>query len=151
MVVAAQAALDDAMLQLSYTSIAAPVKGTVGSKTVEAGQRLQPGQPLLAVVEPDIWVVANYKETQLDRMREGQAMEVKLDSFPGKVFQGRLQSLSPASGAQFSLLPPDNATGNFVKIVQRVPVKILLDANSVRGYEQRIAPGLSAVVTVRIR
>ena len=148
---AAQAALDDAKLQLSYTSVVSPVNGTVGSKTVEAGQRLQPGQPLLAVVEPDIWVVANYKETQLDHMREGQAVEIKLDSFPDKVFHGHLQSISPASGAQFSLLPPDNATGNFVKIVQRVPVKIIFDADSIRGYEKRIAPGLSAVVTVRVR
>ena len=151
MVAAAQAALDDAKLQLSYTSIAAPVNGTVGSKTVEAGQRLQPGQPLLAVVEPEIWVVANYKETQLNHMRGGQAVEIKLDSLPDKVFRGRLQSVSPASGAQFSLLPPDNATGNFVKIVQRVPVKIVFDPDSIRGYEKRIAPGLSAVVTVRVR
>ena len=150
-VASAQAALEDAKLQLSYTIIRSPVNGTIGSKTVEAGQRLQPGQPLLAVVEPDIWVVANFKETQLNRMREGQSVEVQLDSFPSKTFQGHLQSVAPASGAEFSLLPPDNATGNFVKIVQRVPVKIVLDPDSVRGYERRIVPGLSAVVTVRVR
>ncbi len=146
---AAQAAYDDARLQLSYTVIHALAGGRIGNKTVEVGQRVQPGQPLLAVVEPEIWIVANFKETQLAHMKDGQPAEVKIDRFPEKRFIGRVQSFSPATGANFSLLPPENATGNFVKVVQRVPVKIVLDPDSVRGYEVRLVPGLSAVVTVR--
>lgn len=145
---AAQAAYDDAKLQLSYTVIHAPAAGRIGNKTVEVGQRLQPGQPLLAVVEPEVWVIANFKETQLAHMKDGQSAEVQIDRFPEKRFIGRVQSFSPATGANFSLLPSENATGNFVKVVQRVPVKIVLDPDSIRGYEARLAPGLSAVVTV---
>ncbi len=146
----AESALEDARLQLSYTEIRSPVAGRVGRKGVEAGQRLQPGQPLLAVVEDDLWVVANYKETQLTRMKPGQAVEVTVDSFPGHTFRGHVDSMSPGTGAQFSLLPPDNATGNFTKIVQRVPVKILLDRRSVRGFEDRIVPGMSVVAVVAV-
>jgi len=141
-------ALRNARLQLSYTTITAPTDGKIGRKTVEVGQQVQAGTPLMALVDNEYWVTANFKETQLERMRPGQRVEVKLDSFPHKTFMGRVDSISPASGAQFALLPPDNATGNFTKVVQRIPVKVVLDADSVRGYESLITPGMSAVVTV---
>lgn len=144
----AQAALEDAELQLSYTMIKAPVCGRIGKKSVEAGQRVQIGQPLLAIVEDQPWVVANFKETQLAKMRAGQRVEVEIDTFPKHKFYGHVDSLAPGSGNEFALLPPDNATGNFTKIVQRIPVKIVLDQASTRGYENLIAPGMSAVVTV---
>lgn len=147
----AEASLKDAQLQLSYTNITAPNSGRVGRKSVEEGQRVQPGQPLMAIVDNQYWVVANFKETQLEQMQPGEPVEVKLDSFPHHNFTGRVDSISPASGAQFALLPPDNATGNFTKIVQRVPVKIVLDAQSIKGYESRIVPGMSAEVTVKVK
>ena len=125
----AQVNLKDAELQLSYTTITAPTDGRIGRKSVEKGNRLSPGQALMAVVEPNIWVVANYKETQLSKMIPGQQVEMTVDAFPGRTFQGRVDSFSPASGAQFALLPPDNATGNFTKIVQRVPSKSGLTTN----------------------
>jgi len=145
-----QVALQNAQLQLSYTNLTAPVSGRVGRKTVQVGQQVQPGNPLMAIVGNEYWVTANFKETQLERMRPGQQAEIKLDSFPSKRFTGRVESLSPASGAQFALLPPDNATGNFTKVVQRIPVKVVFDANSIRGYESFITPGMSAEVTVDI-
>ena len=135
-------------LLLSYTRITAPSAGTVGHKSVETGQRVQVGQPLLAVVDDKVWIMANFKETQLAKLRVGQPAEITIDSLPGKKFTGRVESFSPASGAEFALLPPDNATGNFTKIVQRVPVKIVFDAASIRGFEGRIVPGISAVVSV---
>ena len=144
----AEASLKDAQLQLSYTNIAAPATGRVGRKTVEVGQRIQPGSPLMAIVANDYWLTANFKETQLKNVQPGQVVEVKLDSFPGRTFVGRVDSISPASGAQFALLPPDNATGNFTKVVQRIPVKITLDPKSIKGYESRITPGMSATVSV---
>jgi membrane fusion protein, multidrug efflux system len=147
----AEAALEDAELQLTYTEVRSPVAGRVGKKGVEAGQRLQPGQPLLAIVEDDLWVVANYKETQLTRMKPGQQVEVTIDSFPERTFRGHVDSMSPGTGAQFALLPPDNATGNFTKIVQRVPVKILLDRESTRGYERFIVPGMSVTAVTAVR
>lgn len=147
----AQASLKDAQLQLSYTNITAPSSGRVGRKTVEEGQRVQPGQPIMAIVDNQYWVVANFKETQLEKMQPGEPVEVKLDSFPHHTFTGRVDSISPASGAQFALLPPDNATGNFTKIVQRVPVKIVLDSQSIKGYESRIVPGMSAEVSVEVK
>jgi membrane fusion protein, multidrug efflux system len=143
-----QAALKDAQLQLSYVNITAPSTGRIGRKNVEVGNRIQVGSPLMAVVDNDYWVVANFKETQLNKMKPKQVVEVKLDAFPSHLFKGYIDSVSPASGAQFSLLPPDNATGNFTKIVQRIPVKIRLDPNSLKGYETRLAPGMSAEVTV---
>jgi membrane fusion protein (multidrug efflux system) len=115
---------------------------------VEAGQRVQVGQPLLAIVEDHPWVVANFKETQLKKMRAGQPVEVEIDTFQNHKFYGHVDSLAPGSGNEFALLPPDNATGNFTKIVQRIPVKIVLDQDSTRGYENLIAPGMSSVVTV---
>ena len=144
----ATAALEDANLQLSYTIIRAPVAGRVGRKSVEAGQRVQVGQPLMAIVEDQAWVVANFKETQLEKMRTGQRAEVEIDTFPKHKFYGHVDSLAPGSGNEFALLPPDNATGNFTKIVQRVPVKIVLDQDSVRGYENLLSPGMSSVVIV---
>ncbi|HEX4664776.1 MAG TPA: HlyD family secretion protein [Terriglobales bacterium] len=147
----AAAALEDAKLQLSYTIIKASVSGRIGRKTVEAGQRVQIGQPLMAVVEDQPWVVANFKETQLNKMRAGQSVEVEIDTFPKHKFHGHVDSLAPGSGNEFALLPPDNATGNFTKIVQRIPVKIVFDSDSVRGYENLLSPGMSSVVTVTTR
>jgi membrane fusion protein, multidrug efflux system len=147
----AEANLKAAQLQLSYTRITAPTAGRVGRKNAEVGQRVQTGSQLMAIVDPQVWVTANFKETQLERIQPNEAVEVTLDAFPHHAFQGRVQSVSPASGAQFSLLPPDNATGNFTKIVQRVPVKIILTPNSVKGYESRISPGMSAEVSVTVQ
>jgi membrane fusion protein (multidrug efflux system) len=144
----ATAELENAKLQLSYTMIKAPVSGRIGRKSVEAGQRVQIGQPLMAIVEDQPWVVANFKETQLEKMRTGQRVEVEIDTFPKHKFYGHVNSLAPGSGNEFALLPPDNATGNFTKIVQRIPVKIVLDQDSVRGYENLLSPGMSSVVTV---
>lgn len=105
----------------------------------------------MAIVDNGYWVVANFKETQLNKMRPGEPVEIKLDAFPNHPFRGRVDSISPASGAQFALLPPDNATGNFTKIVQRIPVKVTLDQNSIQGYESRITPGMSAEVDVEVK
>ncbi|XGV94763.1 MAG: HlyD family secretion protein [Leptolyngbya sp. BL-A-14] len=146
----AQAQVKNAQLQLSYTHITAPTAGRIGNKTVEVGQRLQSGQTLMAVVQDQPWIVANFKETQLGRMKPGQAVEIKIDSFPNHPFKGKVDSLSPASGAKFALLPPDNATGNFTKIVQRLPVKVVFDPQSIKGYEAQIAPGMSVIVSVEI-
>jgi membrane fusion protein (multidrug efflux system) len=139
-----------AELQIVYSTIHAPATGYVGRKNVEVGDRVSAGQTLLVVVEPDVWVVANFKETQLARMRVGQPVRISIDSIPDKVFDGTVQSFSPATGNEFALLPADNSTGNFTKIVQRVPVKIVFDPNSIRGYEKRIRAGESAVVKVSI-
>jgi membrane fusion protein, multidrug efflux system len=147
----AQANLANVRLQLSYTKIMAPSNGRIGRRSVEVGQRVQPGQALLSVVEDQIWVTANFKETQLENMRPKQEVEIKLDSFPGHPFKGMVDSIAPASGAQFALLPPDNATGNFTKIVQRIPVKVVFDKQSLKGYENLVAPGMSAVVSVKVK
>jgi membrane fusion protein (multidrug efflux system) len=147
----AEVSLKEAQLQLSYTKVTAPTTGIIGRKSVEVGQRVQPGTLTMAIVDPNVWVTANFKETQLERMHPGEPVEVKLDSFPHHAFTGKLESVSPASGAQFTLLPPDNATGNFTKIVQRIPVKILLDAQSLKGYKSRVSPGMSAEVSVAVR
>jgi membrane fusion protein (multidrug efflux system) len=147
----ASANLKDAELQLTYTDITAPANGRIGRKNVETGNRVQPGQALLAIVQPEIWVVANFKETQLTHLRPGQTVKLNVDTFPGCVFAGRVESVSPASGAQFALLPPDNATGNFTKIVQRVPVKIVFDDEALREFAGRIVPGMSATVKVNVR
>jgi membrane fusion protein, multidrug efflux system len=147
----AQAAVDNAKLQLSYTTLYAPTDGRIAKKSVEAGQRAQPGQQLMAVVEPDVWVVANYKETQLARIRPGQDVEIPIDAVKDKKFKGTVDSFQPGTGAVFALLPSDNATGNFTKIVQRVPVKILFDPDSIKGYENRVVPGLSAVPAIKVK
>ncbi len=146
-----EAALKNAQQQLAYTDITAPVDGIVGNKNVEIGNRVQPGQPVMALVGNEIWVYANFKETQLENMRPGEPVEIKLDAFPHHPFEGHIESVSPASGAQFALLPPDNATGNFTKVVQRVPVKVVFDPQSIKGYESRIDPGMSADVSVKVK
>ena len=146
----AEVQLKNATLQLSYTVIKAPASGQVGNKTVQVGQRVQPGQTLMSLVQHQPWIVANFKETQLAKMQPGQLVEIKLDAVPGHRFVGRIDSLAPASGAKFALLPPDNATGNFTKIVQRVPIKVVFDADSIRGYESKVTSGMSAAVTVEV-
>ena len=139
-----------AELQVQYATIVAPSDGYVGRKNVEVGNRVASGQTLLVVVEPDLWVVGNFKETQLAKMRVGQPVRITIDSIPGKVFAGKIDSFAPATGNEFALLPADNATGNFTKIVQRVPVKIVFDPSSTKGYEDRIRAGESAVVKVSL-
>ena len=135
-----------AELNLSYTTIAAPVAGTVGARSLRIGQYVQAGTPLMAVVPLDaVYVVANYKETQLTDVRSGQPVEIEIDSFPGMKIKGHVDSLSPASGLEFALLPPDNATGNFTKIVQRIPVKIAIDGDSLAGL---LRPGMSVEPTI---
>ncbi len=144
----AEAALKQAKLDLSYTTIVAPVNGRIGRKSVEIGQHIEAGQLMLAIVQSDIWVTANFKETQVGKMVPGQKAEIKIDSFPGQLFTGLVDSISPASGAKFSMLPPDNATGNFTKVVQRMSVKIHFDPASIAAIKNKIAPGMSCVVTV---
>jgi len=142
--------LAQAELNLQYTTVKAAVAGLVSRKSVEPGQIIQAGQPLMALVAlHEIWVVANFKETQLQNMRAGQRATVKIDAIGGKEFTGRVDSIAGATGARFSLLPPENATGNFVKVVQRVPVKIVLDPN--QDPEGLLRPGLSAEPTVYTR
>lgn len=146
----AKSEVKNAATQLSYTSVAAPITGRVGHRTVEVGQQIERGQALMSIVSDEKWVVANFKETQLARMRPGQEVEIKIDAYPNAHVTGRVESVSPASGAQFALLPPDNATGNFTKVVQRVPVKIVFNKESLRGYEELLAPGMSVVPSVRV-
>lgn len=145
------AAVRDAERKLSYTTITAPASGRVGNKSVEPGNYVLPGQILFAIAGTDVWVIANFKETQLARMSPGQEVEITIDALPKQALHGKIDSISPASGAQFALLPPDNATGNFNKVVQRVPVKISFDDESLRLVSDKIRLGLSAVVNVRVR
>jgi membrane fusion protein (multidrug efflux system) len=145
----ARAVEQQAALNLSYTKISAPVEGTVGARTLRVGQFVQAGTQLMAVVPLDaVYVIANFKETQLTHVRNGQPVDVRIDSFHGTKLKGHVDSLSPASGLEFALLPPDNATGNFTKIVQRVPVKIVLDDHSLTGL---LRPGMSAEPTVNTK
>jgi membrane fusion protein (multidrug efflux system) len=138
-----------AALNLSYTQITAPVDGTVGARSLRVGQYVQAGTQLMAVVPLDaVYVVANFKETQLTHVRNGQPVEIEIDSFHGTKLRGHVDSLSPASGLEFALLPPDNATGNFTKIVQRVPVKIVLDDHTLTGL---LRPGMSAEPTINTK
>jgi len=145
----ARADVDSAELALSYTKVYAPVPGRVTRKAVEVGALVQPGQALMALVPRDFWVVANFKETQLSRMRSGQPVEIDVDAFPGVKFHGHVDSIQSGAGARFSLLPPENATGNFVKVVQRVPVKIVFDGADFASYP--LGPGMSVVPTVMLR
>ncbi|WP_395753051.1 HlyD family secretion protein [Prosthecobacter sp.] len=147
----AQAVVDDAELQLSYTVLRAPDAGRVGKRTLQTGQHVQPGQALLAIVSRDNWVVANFKENQLSHMRAGQPVEIEIDAIHGQRFQGHVDSFSPGTGAKFTLLPPDNATGNYTKIVQRLPVKIRLDASEAQAFASQLSPGLSVIATVRVK
>ena len=143
----AQAALAQAELNLQYTTVKAPQRGVVSRKSVEIGQVIQPGQPLMALIPlENVWVTANFKETQLTDMRPGQRATIKVDAYGGREFKGHVDSIAPATGARFSLLPPENATGNYVKVVQRVPVKIVLEAG--QDAEHLLRPGMSVVPTV---
>ncbi len=141
-----------AKLQVAYCTITAPADGYIGRKNVEVGNRVTAGQTLMDVVEPNVWVVANFKETQLAYMRAGQPVQITVDSIPGRTFLGRVDSFSPATGNEFALLPADNSTGNFTKIVQRVPVKITFDPNSIKDANDRmrIRAGESVVVKVAL-
>ena len=144
---AARAQLKIAQQNLEYTKIYSPSDGYVTSKAVEEGNQVQPGQPLLAVLAlDDIWVIANYKETQLKNVKSGQRVQIKVDTYSGKVFTGRVDSIMAGTGAAFSLFPPENALGNYVKVVQRVPVKIVFDKTTDNSQALRI--GMSCVPTI---
>ena len=144
-----RAALAQAELNLQYTTVKAPVRGIVSKKGINAGQVVQAGQPLLAIVQiDDVWVTANFKETQLKDMRPGQHAVIEVDAY-GREYQGKVDSIAGATGARFSLLPPENATGNFVKVVQRVPVKIVLDPG--QDKEHLLRPGMSVTPTVYLK
>jgi membrane fusion protein (multidrug efflux system) len=145
----ALANLDDANNQLSYCTIVAPTDGYIGNRTVDVGNRVTVGGALMAVVQ-DVWVVANYKETQLGKMRKNQHVKITVDAIPDRTFEGHIDSFSPGSGSTFALLPPDNATGNFTKIVQRIPVKILFEPESIRDFRSRLFPGLSVETAVEL-
>jgi membrane fusion protein (multidrug efflux system) len=142
-----RAALSLAHTNLGYTRIVAPENGIVSERKVRAGQLVSPGTQVLTLVQSDVWVQANYKETQVRHMHAGDGAEIKVDAFPGVVFHGKVDQVAPASGSQFALLPPDNATGNFTKIVQRVPVKIVLQPGQTEL--DRLRPGLSVIATIR--
>jgi membrane fusion protein (multidrug efflux system) len=146
-----QAQLKDAQQQLGYNRIVSPVSGRVGKRSVEVGARVQPGQQLAAIVQDDVWVVANFKETQLPGIVPGQQVNIHVDALPKHELVGRVDSFSPASGNQFALLPADNATGNFTKIVQRVPVKITFAPDDLKQYAGRLVPGMSTVVEIDLR
>jgi membrane fusion protein (multidrug efflux system) len=142
------AQLEQAKLNLEYTRITAPVDGRITRKDVEPGDYIQTGQTLFSIVPHNIWVIANFKETQLTHMLPGQPATIRIDAFPGKVFKGHVDSMQSGTGSRFSLLPPENATGNYVKVVQRVPVKILFD--EAPEVQAAFAPGLSVVPEVNI-
>jgi membrane fusion protein (multidrug efflux system) len=144
-----RAALAQAELNLQYTTVKAPVRGVVSKKGINPGQVVQAGQPLLAIVQiDDVWITANFKETQLKEMHQGQRAKISVDAY-GREFTGKVDSIAGATGARFSLLPPENATGNFVKVVQRVPVKIVLDPG--QDPEHRLRPGMSVTPTVYLK
>jgi len=145
---AKEAGLTAAKVNLGYTTIEAPGDGTVGERQVRPGQLVSPGTQVIPFVDKIKWVVANYRETQLTNMKVGDPVEVRIDAYPGKIFRGKVIEIAPASGSQFALLPPDNATGNYTKVVQRIPVKIAFDDESVATSLQ---PGLSVIATVRTR
>lgn len=145
-----QAQLDNAKLRLSYTTITAPESGKIGKSTVQKGQYIQPGQPLFTIVNSeDFWIVANFKETQIENMHEGQAVEIELDAYSDRKITGKIESLSEATGAKFSLLPPDNASGNFIKITQRIPVRISID--NLKDVRDILKAGLSAEIEVKVK
>ncbi len=146
----AKARMDKAALDLSYTKIYAPQSGTVSSRRVEKGMYVNVGAPLFTIVPHNVWVVANFKENQLEHMKPGQPVNIKIDTYPGKVFKGKVDSIQRASGAKSSLFPPENAVGSFVKIVQRIPVKIVFD-EKIDPNEYNIIPGMSVIPKVRVR
>src|SRR6266850_5153803 len=145
---AARAEVAREELDLKFTRVVAPEAGRVTQKTAEEGMFVQIGQPLMALVTHDLWVVANFKETQIGKMRAGQPVEIRVDAFPGRVFRGHIHSIQRGTGSRFSLLPPENASGNFVKVVQRVPVKIVFDDPPDPSVS--LGPGMSVVPTVRV-
>jgi len=145
---AREAALTVAQVNLGYTTIEAPADGTVGERQVRPGQLVSPGTQVISFVSQVKWVQANYRETQLTNVKVGDPAEIRIDAYPGEVIHGKVIEIAPASGSQFALLPPDNATGNFTKVVQRVPVKIALDDTS---WAAKLRPGLSVIATVRTR
>ncbi len=145
----AKAKLQQAELNLSYTKIVAPMDARVTARTVQPGNYVQPGQALLALVPKNVWVTANFKETQLTHMQPGQPVALRVDAYPAQKFKGRVDSLQAGTGARFSLLPPENAVGNYVKVVQRVPVKIIFDELLPTNVD--IAPGMSVVPEVRVK
>ena len=145
-----RAALAQAELNLEYATVKAPLAGIVSKKAVEVGQVIQAGQPLMTIIPLEqVWITANFKETQLAGMRVGQRVTVEVDAYGGREFTGRIESIAAATGSRFSLLPPENATGNFVKVVQRVPVKIVLD--QAQDPEHLLRPGMSVIPTVYTR
>jgi membrane fusion protein (multidrug efflux system) len=145
----AQAALAAARLRLGYTKIVAPFDGVVGERQVQPGDYVNIGSSLINIVPlPNVYVIANYQETQLTRVKPGQAVEITIDTFPDQTLRGQVERVSPASGSQFALLPPDNATGNFTKVVQRIPVRIALDKG--QPLLERLLPGMSAVTRIRV-
>ena len=144
-----KADVDYARLQLTYTVITAPASGIISKRNIQLGQLVQAGSPLFSVVHEDIYVTANFKETQLSDIKDGQKVDIRVDAFDKQVIPGTVESFSGATGAKFSLLPPDNATGNFVKVVQRVPVRIHIDADS--STLLRLRPGMSVDVTVHTK
>jgi membrane fusion protein (multidrug efflux system) len=145
----AKANLEDANDQLGYCTIVAPTDGYIGNRTVNIGDRVSVGGALMTVVQ-DVWVVANFKETQIGKMKKNQSVKIVVDAIPSHTFTGHVDSFSPGTGATFALLPPDNATGNFTKIVQRVPVKIYFDSDSLKDYRSRLVPGLSVEAYVSL-
>jgi membrane fusion protein (multidrug efflux system) len=146
-VMQARAVVKQAELNLEYATVKAPIKGTVSKKSVEVGQLIQPGQALMAVIPLDrVWITANFKETQVEHIRPGQRVTIRADAYGGKTFNGKVESLAAATGARFSLLPPDNSTGNYVKVVQRIPIRISLDVG--QDPEHLLRPGMSVVPTV---
>jgi len=148
----AKAILDAAQLNLNYTVVTASIDGQVSKIAIQPGQYIQPGQSLFYVINnQEVWVIANFKETQLSKMVEGQKVTIKVDAFPDTEFEGLIASFSPATGARFSILPPDNATGNFVKTIQRLPVKISLNANNDVSKMKLLRPGMNVDVDVHIK
>jgi membrane fusion protein, multidrug efflux system len=145
---AKEAALTAAQVNLGYTKIEAPGDGTVGERQVRPGQLVSPGTQVISFVSKIKWVQANYRETQLTNVKAGDPAEIRIDEYPGKVFHGKVLEIAPASGSQFALLPPDNATGNYTKVVQRIPVKIAFDDSSLAS---TLRPGLSVIATVRTK
>ena len=144
-----KANVEQAELNLSYTKIIAPQAGRVTKKSVEQGEHVSTGQPLLMIVQPEIWVVANFKETQLKHMKPGQQVSIKVDAFSGRKFKGHIDSIQSGTGSVFSLLPPENATGNYIKVVQRVPVKIVLDEDP--NDVNMLSPGMSVIPVVKVK
>jgi membrane fusion protein (multidrug efflux system) len=135
-------------VSLGYTKIYAPGEGTVGERQVRPGQLVSPGTQVIAFIDVTKWVLANYRETQLTNVKVGDPAELRIDQYPGQVIRGKVLEIAPASGSQFALLPPDNATGNFTKVVQRIPVKIALDD---KAFATSLRPGLSVIATVRTK